>query len=266
MAGDALVQVHRDAVAVVTLNRPQALHAFDWRMRAVLTEALTVLDADASVGAIVLTASGDRAFSAGQDLQEAVGYGVDDIPAWMRHQQAMYQAVRACAKPLVAAFNGLAAGSGFHLGLMADFRVGHDEVVMGQPEVRMGLASIVGPFLMAPHLPQSWITGLTLGARMLSAAQAEALGLLDRRVPREDVTPAALALARELAGHPAQAVSLTKAWRVRETQAGFERAFDEVIRCHQAEYATGVPQARMRAFLEARRRRSPLEPPRDRSA
>ncbi|AZG07992.1 enoyl-CoA hydratase/isomerase family protein [Pigmentiphaga sp. H8] len=250
---EPLVQVETGTVVTVTLNRPAALNAFDHSLRSALTDTLLDLENDAGVRAIVLTGMGERAFSAGQDLHEAAAYRPQDIPAWMSHQRAMYQAVRASRKPLVAAFNGLAAGSGFHLGLMADLRVGFADMQLGQPEIRMGLASIVGPFLMSRHLGQGRISEFAIAGRMISGQRAHELGLINDLVPRAEVLAHARSLARELAGHPSQALALTKEHFVAQTQREFDQAFDAVIRCHQAEYATGEPQALMRGFLETRR-------------
>lgn len=254
---EPIVRVERGAVATVTLNRPAALNAFDHALREALTETLLDLESDAGVRAIVLTGAGERAFSAGQDLREAAAYGPDDVPDWMTHQRAMYQAVRASSKPVIAAFNGLAAGSGFHLGLMADLRIGYAEMTLGQPEIRMGLASIVGPFLMSLHLGQAQISELAIAGRMISGQRAYELGLINELVPRQQILAHARALATELAGHPVQALALTKAYFVQRTQREFDQAFDAVIRCHQAEYADGEPQARMQRFLAERRPPSP---------
>lgn len=252
---EAALQVARERVALVVLNRPQVLNAFDWSLRDALTEALRALDDDDLVRAIVLTGAGDRAFSAGQDLGEAEAYGVGDIGRWMSHQRRMYQALRACRKPVVVAFNGLAAGSGFHLGLLADLRVGSAAISLGQPEIRMGLASIVGPYLMSHYMGHAQVAEFAIAGRMVSGQRAHELGLLTELVPAGDVRPRACALAAELAEHPADAMRLTKAYFVARTQAGFDQAFDEVVRCHRIEYESGLPQQRMRQFAQRQRDR-----------
>jgi enoyl-CoA hydratase/carnithine racemase len=250
---DATVLVERARVATLTLNRPGVLNAFDWALREALTDALRVLNADDTVRAIVITGAGERAFSAGQDLEEAAGYGVNCISDWMAHQREMYQMVRSFGKPVVVAFNGLAAGSGFHLGLLADLRVGFAEMSMGQPEIRMGMASIVGPYLMSHHLGQAQISELSVSGRMISGERAHRLGLLNEMVPKGEVLARAHSLASQLAEHPSEAMGLTKAYFAKRTQDDFDCAFAEVVRCHQIEYATGIPQALMRQFLGRQR-------------
>ena len=105
-------------------------------LRAQLTESLRRIDRDDSVGAIVLTGAGDRAFCAGQDLEEAAALEIGQIEPWLTAQHAMYQAVRDLDKPCVAAINGVAAGAGFQIALCADWRVIAPDTRIGQPEIR----------------------------------------------------------------------------------------------------------------------------------
>jgi enoyl-CoA hydratase/carnithine racemase len=149
---DSVKLERRDAVALVILNRPEVLNAINVAMRETLITLLSELNKDEAVRAIVLTGSGERAFCSGQDLDETSKYGVGDVDAWLTRQHAMYAAVRDLDKPSVVAFNGTAAGAGFQIGLCADLRVGFPDMKLGQPEIKAGLASIVGSYLMTMHL------------------------------------------------------------------------------------------------------------------
>ena len=102
----AVLVEQRSGIAVVTLNRPHALNAVDDALRAALIAALADANRDAAVRAVVITGAGDRAFCAGQDLEETLAIGVAGVDAWLERQHAMYQAVRDLDKPCVAAFNG----------------------------------------------------------------------------------------------------------------------------------------------------------------
>lgn len=249
---DAVTMELDGRVAIVRLNRPAAMNAVNDAVRQGLTRALRQLDAGDYADAIVLTGSGERAFCAGQDLEESAGITTDRLADWLNRQHAMYQAVRDVTKPIVAAINGTAAGAGFQMGLMCDLRVAHPGVKMGQPEVRAGLASIVGSYLMSLQVGHSVNQQLSLTGELLTGERAHALGLVNDLVPQGDVLPRALQRARELAALPRAAVRTTKQRFRERTQAGFEEACSAGIRYQLECYATGEPTRVMQEFLARR--------------
>ena len=164
-AGPAAVLIERrDNTATVTLNRPQVLNAINAKMREALIGALAELNRDERVRVVIITGAGERAFCAGQDLNETARYGLEDVDQWLERQHAMYRAIRDLDKPSIAAWNGVAAGAGYQIGLCSDLRVGFPELKLGQPEIRAGLASVVGSYLMTLHL------GLSLTLRKIRSA------------------------------------------------------------------------------------------------
>jgi enoyl-CoA hydratase/carnithine racemase len=215
------------------------MNAVDTELRQALTEHLTGLNADASVTAIVLTGTGDRAFCGGQDLDEAATIDTGNLAAWLNRQHAMYQAVRDVEKPIVAAINGTAVGAGFQMTLMCDLRVAHPNLRMGQPEVKAGLASIVGSYLMSLQIGHSLNQQLSLTGELITGDRAYALGLVIER-------------ARALAGLPGAALRTTKQRFRERTQSGFEEACSAGIRYQLECYSTGEPQRVMREFLARR--------------
>jgi enoyl-CoA hydratase/carnithine racemase len=165
----------------------------------------------------------------------------------------MYAAVRDLDKPCITAFNGTAAGAGFQIGLCADLRVGFPEMKMGQPEIKAGLASIVGSFLMTMHLGLSKNIELSLTGELISGQTAYEIGILNHLVPRAEVMEKAMKLAADMSGLAPTAMRLTKQRFRKITQAGFEAALDEAKVAQKEAYASGEPQAAMRKFLEARK-------------
>ena len=239
-------------VAVLTLNRPEVLNAWHAPMRAMLVDALDAADADQAVGAIVLTGAGERAFGAGQDLNETKTFDADRAEEWMGEWERLYDRIRALTKPLVVALNGVAAGSAFQVALLGDLRVGHDGVTMGQPEINSGIASVTGPWIMKEMLGIARTIDLTLTGRMMDAQECHAIGLINRLVPQDQVMQAALALAKELADKPPVAMRLNKA-RFREvTEASFRECIAAGIRNQREAYATGEPARMMEEFLAKR--------------
>ena len=246
----------RGPVALITLNRPQAMNAVNTLLRAELISAMGAASTNPAVHAVVLTGAGERAFCAGQDLAEAVGYGVDDLDEWLGQQHAMYQAVRDLDKPAVVAWNGVAAGAGFQIGLCADLRVGYPEMKLGQPEIKAGLASIVGSYLMTLHVGLSQNLQLSLTGELISGTRGYEIGLVNYLVPKEHVLEKALAVAGELAALPQTALRLTKQRFRALTQPDFDEVGRIAKACQRDAYASGEPQKMMRSFLEARAKKA----------
>jgi enoyl-CoA hydratase/carnithine racemase len=249
----AVLVERRDEIALVALNRPERLNAINEDIRREVPGVLAALEADPAVKGIVVRGSGERAFSAGQDLGEAAGFGAQDVESWFRGQHAMFAAVRACNKPTVAALVGVAAGAAYQLALYCDMRVGHPELRIGQPEVSTGLGSIMGTSQMMWHVPVSVNAELSIGGDLISGERAHSLGLVNVLVAKDLVLEEAIVLARKLASRPPHAVRLTKE-RLRElTQAAFDELLPATIRYQRRAYESGEPQRHMHALLKRKR-------------
>jgi len=240
-------------VGVVTLNRPEVLNAWHAAMRDELVAALDAFERSEAVGAIVITGAGERAFSAGQDLTEAKTFDADRAEAWIGEWRRLYSAIRGLSKPIVAALNGVAAGSAFQVALLCDFRIGHAGVRMGQPEVNAGIASTTGPWIMREMLGLARTIDLTLTGRLMDADECLRVGVLNQIVEPSQVVAVAMALAGELAAKPRVAMRLDKQ-RFREmTEAGFQDCLEAGVRIQRESYASGEPARMMEAFLKRRR-------------
>lgn len=169
---DFVLLAREAEVTVLTLNRPEVLNAWHRPMREALLTALDACEADPNCRAIVLTGAGERAFGAGQDLNETKTFDEDRAEEWIEEWRALYLRIRTLSKPLICALNGLAAGSAFQVALLCDIRVGHDGSKMGQPEINSGIASSLGPWIMREMLGLSRTTELVLTGRMMSGEEA----------------------------------------------------------------------------------------------
>ncbi len=252
MDAPPVLEARDGEVALITLNRPHVLNAWDRPMRELLVGALDRCAADDGIGAVVLTGAGDRAFGAGQDLREAKSFDADRAEEWLREWERLYDRMRSLPKPLVVAMNGLAAGSAFQFVLLADFRIGHPGVRMGQPEINSGIASITGPWIMNEMLGIARTTDLTLTGRLMDAEECHRVGVLNRVVAPERVLPESLELARALAAKPRLAMQLDKQWLREMTDARFHAAIEAGIRYHRIAYGSGEPAQNMERFLAAR--------------
>jgi enoyl-CoA hydratase len=197
----SLVTVSRDdAVAIVTLNRPEAMNALSAALRVELADALAVLDADDSVRAIVLTGAGERAFTAGLDLKElgesglaaANDQGTRSNPA---------KAIEACRKPVIGAINGVAITGGFEVALACDVLIASTNARFADTHARVGILPGWGLSQKLSRLIGIYrARELSLSGNFLDAETAERWGLVNRVVSPEELLPAAVKLAQDMAG------------------------------------------------------------------
>nr|BFE63562.1 enoyl-CoA hydratase-related protein [Dactylosporangium thailandense] len=218
---DLLLERTETGVAILTLNRPDALNSLTDSLKVALRDTLKDLADDASVRAVVLTGAG-RAFCGGQDLREhasslEAGTGAS-LSTVTEHYNPIATLLAGLPKPVVAAVNGMAAGAGASLALLADFRVGGPKTAFLMAFANVGLAGDTGISWSLPRIVgHAKATELLLLAEPVKAEAAFALGMLTRLAESdEDVLPAALELAGRLAAGPTIAYAQIK----RELAAG----------------------------------------------
>jgi enoyl-CoA hydratase len=198
-----------DGVALLTLDRPDALNALDFALIAELVDAAEGLDADAACRAMVITGAGERAFAAGADIRELavqtpVTLTVDnDFHRWER--------LKRIRKPMIAAVRGVALGGGFELAMLCDLLVAADDAQFGQPEIKLGvMPGAGGTQRLTRAIGKAKAMELVLTGRTMDAREAEAHGLVTRVVPAEATVEAALELAARIAAMPPVAVIAAK--------------------------------------------------------
>jgi 2-(1,2-epoxy-1,2-dihydrophenyl)acetyl-CoA isomerase len=202
-----------DAVATITLDRPDAMNSLTAEVKAALLDALRRAAADPEVRAVLLTGSG-RAFCAGQDLREhagnlEAGRGLADTVR--AHYNPIVELITTMAKPVVAAVNGVAAGAGASLAFACDLRVASDKAKFAMAFAGVGLAPDSGAsWTLARLVGLGRATELLLLGEPLGAARALELGVVTRVVPADDVLKTAHELAVRLAAGPTRAFAATK--------------------------------------------------------
>jgi len=198
-----------EGVALVTLDRPEALNALNDAVLAELGVALRALDADPGCRCVVLTGAGDRAFAAGADIREIVGETPASLIAHDRF--ARWDEIGAIGIPLIAAVRGFALGGGFELALLCDMIVAGDDAKFGHPEIKIGvIPGGGGTQLLTRAIGKARATDLILTGRMIDAEEAERLGFATRVVPAAETLGAALQLAETVAAMPPLAVRAAK--------------------------------------------------------
>lgn len=203
-----LLSLERDgAVAVLSLNRPDALNALNRQLLGELSAAIAQLGAAEDVRVLVLTGSGERAFAAGADIGELASLGPEDARRFAEAGQALFRAIETLGKPSIAAVNGFALGGGCELAMACTLRLASDTAQFGQPEIDLGtLPGFGGTQRLTRLVGRGRALALLLTGQRIPAAEAERIGLVNRVVPAADLLREAIALAQMLAAKPPLAV------------------------------------------------------------
>lgn len=251
----------RDAVGLITLNRPERLNAWTPAMAVEQARAIAEANADASIGAIVMTGAG-RGFCAGADMEatfksrldgvdpgEDTAGGSGGMPASLD-----WVGLLRGSKPLIAAVNGAAVGIGLTMILPFDVIMASEKAKLGMLFIKVGLVpELASTHFLVQRVGFGRASEMCLSGRLYGGAEAHAWGLVDRLCAPDDLLPQALALAGEIAQNPDPQLRMTKELLTRNGSAtdlgGVQRLeTDMLIRCWQSpEHHEAV-----KAFLEKR--------------
>ncbi len=201
-----------DRLAIVTINRPEALNALNSRVIQELTMAFEHLAGAHDVGAIILTGAGDKAFVAGADIKEMVGKSGLEMERFSEAGRKLGDLMASCSKPILAAINGYALGGGCELAMACDIRLASDRAKIGQAEINIGIIPGFGGSQRLPRLVgPGWAAEMLFTGDAIDAATAERTGLVNRVVPHDKLMDEAKALAHRILAKSPVAVALAKA-------------------------------------------------------
>jgi len=253
---ELVLSARQGAVLTLTLNRPETLNALNRQTTQALTAALEAAGRDPEVGAIILTGAG-RAFCAGADLKDVAARaqaGESDLGEDLRANYApMIRAIRACPTPVIAALNGTAAGAGLSLALACDLRIAAAGAQLIVVFVRVGLVPDAGSlFFLTRMLGLSKATELAMTGDPLTAEEGKKLGVISAVVPAEQLMPAAVARANELAAGPRRTYALIKRGIERALGRDLEQVMELESQLQAVAGATPDAQEAIRAFVEKR--------------
>jgi enoyl-CoA hydratase len=221
-----------DHVALVTINRREALNALSFDLLDELATTLERLDRDPDCRAIVLTGAGTRAFAAGADIPELAAQ--TSVSLTVDGRFASWGRIAAIGTPLIAAVRGFALGGGCELAMICDMIVAGEDAQFGQPEIKLGvMPGAGGTQRLTRAVGKAKAMELILTGRTMSAAEAEASGLVTSVVPAEATLEAALELAERVAAQPPLAVRAAK---------------EAILRAHELSLSAGL-EFEQRAFF-----------------
>jgi len=240
-----------ERIATVTLNRPRELNALSFQVVDELAAALETLDRDETVGCIILTGAGVKAFAAGADIKEMA----DKTPVSMLNGGFdAWSRIRKVRTPLIAAVNGYALGGGCELALHCDIIIASENARFGQPEISIGvIPGAGGTQRLARVLGKYRTMEMVLTGSPVSAQELADLGMVNHVVAQADLLPEARKLAQKIAAQPAIAAQLAK----ESVLAAFETSLEEGLEHERKNFfllfATEDMREGMRAFIEKRK-------------
>ncbi|MBM2802983.1 MAG: Enoyl-CoA hydratase [Deltaproteobacteria bacterium] len=246
------VIVEKDgAVAVVTLNRPQALNALSYGLVKDLSLAMQELDHDAEVRVIIVT-GGEKVFAAGADIKEMAERGPFDER--IQERLAYRDKINKISKPVIAAVSGFALGGGCELAMSCDIIIASESARFGQPEVNLGIIPGSGGTQRLTHvLGKHRAMELVLTGDMLSAADAERLGLVNRVVPGELCLEEAKNIAKKIAAKPQLAIKAAKEAVLKAANSALDEGLEFERKSFYLLFASEDRSEGMKAFLEKRK-------------
>ncbi len=245
-----LTEIH-GRVALIRINRPQALNALNRQVGLDLDAALTVFEADRSIGAIVLTGS-DKAFAAGADIKEMADLTYPE--SYLQDFGTSWDRIGRVRKPMIAAVAGFALGGGCEIAMQCDFIIAAENAKFGQPEIKLGvMPGWGGSQRLTRAVGKAKAMDMCLTGRMMDVQEAERSGLVSRIVPVEKLVEEAMAAAATIADFAPEVVLLNK----EAVNRAFETTLAEGIRFErrvfQSLFATGAQKEGMAAFIEKRK-------------
>ena len=248
------IDVRRDGrVALLTINRPEVLNALSTAILEELYSEVTDLARDSSVGAIVLTGAGDRAFIAGADIAELATKTPLEARAYGELGQDIAHRLETMRKPTIAAVNGYALGGGCEMALACDIRLCSENAVFGQPEVNLGIMpGWGGTQRLARTTSLGFAKEVVLTGRMVSAQEAFERGLVQAIHPSEELVPKALEMAAIIAAKSPISVAYAKEATNRALHGDLGANFVHEVDLFAILFSTDDAKEGLQAFTEKR--------------
>jgi enoyl-CoA hydratase len=251
MAHETIIVETRDAVGIITLNRPKALNALNSQLIDDLNYALSEYEENAAIGCVIIAGS-DKAFAAGADIREMKDMSFTDV--YLGKFLSAWDRVSEFRKPVIAAVSGYCLGGGCELALMCDFILAADTAKFGLPEITLGIIpGSGGTQRLARSIGKAKAMEMILTGRLMEAAEAESCGLVSRIVAPEKLLDEAVATAAKIATFSQPVVMMAK----EAVNRAFETSLAEGLRFERrlihSMFALDDQKEGMAAFVEKRK-------------
>jgi enoyl-CoA hydratase len=230
---ECIIYEKKDKIGLIKLNRPKVLNAMNHKLWIEMQEALDVVKRDVEIKALIITGEG-RAFSTGADLKDSKDRSIEDYRTYLEALQEASRKIIKFEKPVIAAINGYALGSGYELALACDIRIAAKEALIGSPEARV-TSSVTGGAL---RLVQDLVgpgkaRELLFTAENITGEEAQRIGLVNKAVPLENLMDEAMDMAQKIVANSAFSLKLIKkGFLMAQGEASLEALMDyEVEAC-----------------------------------
>ena len=240
-------------IATITLDRPEAMNAFNRELMEGLVEAFQKVEEDRDVYCVVLKANGERAFSVGGDIRVEIATTGPDALEFGKLGKSCITSIMNCRVPVICAVHGFCLGGGMEVVLVSDITVASEDMKIGMPTIKLGTIPGWGSTkTLADVVGKARAKELLLTGRMVKAQEALEMGLVQFVVPREELLDKAMELARTIADMAPIAVKSMKECIDYGWEADYEEAFAKETEVFAACYDTEDKLEAMTAFLEKR--------------
>ena len=247
-----IVEVDDGFIGHITLNRPEQLNTFNTQLAEDLDHALNIMDSDPGVRVILLKGAG-KAFCAGIDVNELAGKTAMEYRAWIEHMERPLIRISKMKKPVIAQLQGVAAANGMGLAAASDLVIAASNAKMGLTAINVGL-NCVGPVIpVARIVGRKKALELLLYGDLIKAPEAQALGLVNRVVPKEDLEKEALDWAAKLAQKSPIAIQIAKKAFYASEDMDYLKQFDLMNEAFARLCTTHDAHEGVKAFFERRR-------------
>lgn len=244
----------RDAVRVVTINRPDKLNALNLAVLTELRDAFRAIAATPSVRAVVLRGAGEKAFVAGADISELATLSPIQAREFSQHGQRMMRSIELLGKPVIAMLRGYALGGGMELAMCCHLRIAADNAKLGQPEINLGvLPGFGGTQRLLRLAGRSAALEMCLTGAPIGAQRGYELGIVNRVVAAEQLEETTFALAAQLAGAAPQALRGILDAVLVGGECGIDAGLDYETQAFAVCTSTNDMREGTRAFLERRK-------------
>lgn len=244
-------------VAILTINRPQALNALSTQVLKDMDKALDEVENNSDIYVLIVTGSGEKAFVAGADIAEMKDKNVADAAIYGAYGNQIFRRIETLKIPVIAAIQGFALGGGCELAMCCDIRIASDQAVFGQPEVGLGITpGFGGTQRLARLVGEGIAKEMIFTARNIKADRALAIGLINQVVASDQVEAVALQMAHTICKNAPIAVANAKAAINKGMQCDIDKGIaievEEFSKC----FASEDQKYGMNCFLEKRKEKT----------